>query len=141
MKHAKTKIGAAVVLSLILIMMTIPSFAIEHDIPFSFHLQLNHENSYLSDSSARYRETTNVSNTWKVQVSEQLHDSDQVANYWIAKKTSHAQVADDHRVKAKTGPHYYNARTTASKQWVVLAADNNNNVTSSVSGFWDEETN
>lgn len=141
MKRTKTKIGAVVVLALALVMMTIPSFAIEHDIPFEFHLQLNNENSYLSDGEARYRQTTNVSNTWKVHVTDQYFDDDMIANYWISKKTSHAQVSDAKRVKAGSGPHYYNARSTASQQWVVLSADNNNNRTSYVSGFWDEETN
>lgn len=142
MKLLKHKAAFVAALMAMLIVTAIPVFASDDNIPFRFHLQIGGANSYVSDSAARYRQTTNVSNPWKVKVTEQTGDSDGKATYWLAKKASsnHTQVSDAHNVYAGTGAHYYNARNTANETYIVLGADNNNNVASTVQGYWDEET-
>lgn len=142
MKLLKHKATFVATLMVMVIVTAIPVFASDDNIPFKFHLQLNGANSYVSDNAARYRQTTNISNPWKVQVTTQTGDTDNKATYWLAKKasSSHAQVSDAHNVERGSGAHYYNARNTANETWIVLGADNNNNVASMVEGFWDEET-
>lgn len=142
MNLLKSKLVLTAVLMLMLVATAIPAFASDDNIAFKFSLQANGANSYVSDSAARYRQTTNTSNPWKVKVTEQTGDSDYKATFWLAKKASsnHKQVSDAHNVIAGSGAHYYDARDTASETNVVLGADNNNNVASRVEGYWDEET-
>ena len=49
-------------------------------------------------------------------------------------------VSLTHDVKQGTGAHYYTATAAASRTYVRLAAENNNNAPCGVAGFWDEET-
>ena len=142
MKLLKNKVLMVGFLTMAIIATAIPAFADNDNIPFTFRLQTGGANSYVSDSAARYRQTTNTSNPWKVKVTEQTGDSDYTATYWIARtgEVGHPQVSDANNVKSGSGEHYYNARATASKVHVVLGADNNNNVASTVKGVWDEET-
>lgn len=142
MKLLKNKILMMGIIVIAVLATAIPAFASDDNIPFSFNLQAGGANSYLSDAAARYRQTTNTSNPWKVKVIEQRGDSDYTATYWLARtaEVGHPQVSDAHNVKSGTGAHYYNARATASKVDIVLGADNNNNVASFVKGVWDEET-
>lgn len=136
-KHNSILFIAAAVM---LVIMSIPVFASDDNIPYDFHLQTGGKNSYLSSSDARYRQTTNTSNPWKVNMTNIRGDSDGIATYWIARNADHVQVSDAHNVHAGTGAHYYNARSSANQTNVVLAADNNNNVAADVWGYWDEET-
>ena len=117
MNLLKNKLTIGAVLALLIFATAIPAFASDDNIGFQFRLQTGGANSYVSDTAARYRQTTNVSNPWKVIVTEQTGDSDGKATYWIAKKASsnHAQVSDAHNVKAGSGAHYYNARNTANE--------------------------
>lgn len=140
MKTRKRNFVAIITAVVMLVMMSIPVFATDNDIEYKFHLQTGGANSYLSPSEARYRQTTNTSNPWKVNMTDIRGDSDGIATYWIARNADHVQVSDAHNVHSGTGPHYYNARSSANQTTVVLAADNNNNVAADVWGLWDEET-
>ncbi len=140
MKTRKRNFVAIITATVMLVMISIPAFASDDNIPYRFHLQTGGANSYLSSSESRYRQTTNTSNPWKVNMTNIRDDSDGKATYWIARNADHIQVSDAHNVHAGTGAHYYNARSSANQTNVVLAADNNNNVAADVWGYWDEET-
>ena len=140
MKLLKNRLFLAGMMIFILIAMAAPVFAADHNYQYEFHLQVGGKNSYLSSSESKYRQTTNPSNPWKVNMSNIRDDSDGIATYWIARNADHVQVSDAHNVHAGTGAHYYNVRSSANQTTVVLAADNNNNVAARVWGYWDEET-
>lgn len=140
MKILKNKLLLAVIIVLTMIVTAVPVLAIEHDIPYSFHLR-GTENVYLPSDESRYRETVNTNNRWKVEMQHIFNDKDGVATYWIARNADHKQVSGAHDVHAGTGPHRYTAYSSASQTRVVLAADNNNDVPADVDGLWDEEVN
>ncbi len=140
MKILKNKLLLAAIIALTMIVTAIPVFAEPNNVPYSFHLR-GKENVYLPSGESRYRQTVNTNNRWKVEMEHIFNDKDGVATYWIARNADHQQVSGAHDVHAGTGPHLYSAYSSASQTWVVLAADNNNDVPADVDGVWDEEIN
>lgn len=141
MKILKNKLLLAAIIVLTMIVTAIPVFAVPHNIPYSFHLGLDGANSYLPSAEARYRETVNTNNCWKVRMDTIYNDPLGIATYWIARNADHQQVSKAHNVHAGTGSHLYPAYASASQTKVVLAADNENDVIADVEGVWDEENN
>ena len=141
MKTFRRKMLLTMLVVLTVIATAIPAFAIPHEIPYDFNLQTEGANSYLSSGEARYRETHNTSNTWMVNL-KTISKVDPYGNatFWLAKRVDHDQVSKAHTIYAGTGNWNYNAFAAASEQWIVLGADNNDNVACYVSGVWDEET-
>ena len=113
-------------------------FASNNNYGFSFRLKSGYRNSY---SKERYRQTGNQFNKWKVNLKYNSEGNGTKATFWLAKNNkSRTVVSLTHDVKQGTGVHYYTATAAASRTYVRLAAENNNNAPCGVAGFWDEET-
>ena len=113
----------------------------DNNYEYAFKLKANYANSY---SSARYRQTQNTANKWKVNLKNSTEGAGTKATFWLAKDNdSYTRVSATHDVKQGSGAHYYNAYEKASQTDVRLAAENNNDSpnTYQISGVWDEETN
>ena len=117
--------------------MTGSVFAVENDYGFSFKLKSGYANSY---SAKRYRQTTNENNKWKVDMQYNSEGKGCKATYWLAKNNdARTVVSNTHTIKQGSGAHYYKETAGASKTYVRLAAENNNDAACTVSGYWDEE--
>lgn len=139
-KTLKRKIGLICATFLLIMTMAVPAFAANNDIGYSYKIKAYHGNSYSYD---RYRQTTNIKNPWKVNMTYSSEGAGTVTTYWLTRTEGFAPASNTHNVKAGSGAHYYNATNIASKKRVCLGAENNNNTskTYQVSGYWDEETN
>ena len=106
---------------------------------FNFTIQPHQANTR---SGARYRQTTNVNNKWKVNMQSSGEGARTVTTYWL-ENASGTNVSPSLNVKQGNGSYYSAAYSNASKKNVYLTAQNNNYNSSRyrVSGFWDEETN
>ena len=116
------------------------AYASDDDNGYSFTIKAHHGNTY---SDGRYRQTTNTSNPWKVNMTYSSEGAGTIMTYWLAKfNSSHDVVSGTHDVKQGTGAHYFTAYSGANQTKVCLAAENNNDLPNSytVSGYWDEET-
>ncbi|MBB3908820.1 DUF2712 domain-containing protein [Anoxybacillus rupiensis] len=113
------------------------TYASDDNIGFNFELKPNYDNSY---SAARYRQTTNPNNKWKVNLTYSSEGVGTVATFWLDKAGT--RVSEWYNVKQGSGPHYYPAYSTANQSYVRLGAENNNYTSASytISGYWDEET-
>ncbi len=118
------------------------SKASNDNVDFNFSLKEHYGNS---TTAARYRQTTNVKNKWKVDLTYNAEGKGKIATFWLTTKKNGTTVVSDktHNVAQGSGAHYYDATSKASQRDVRLAAENNNdsNKTYVVSGYWDEETN
>ena len=126
--------------ALCMLMSPAVSKADEDNYYYEFKIKANYENSY---SAARYRQTTNTSNKWKVNLLNSTEGNETKTTFWLAKDSNNALASGTHDVAQGTGAHYYNAKANASQTDVKLGAENNNysSNTYTVSGYWDEETN
>lgn len=119
--------------------------ATDDNVSYSFNIKAKCQNTY---STGRYRQTTNTSNPWKVDLAYSGEGAGTITTFWLAKYNSNHTVVSvggvdgTHNVKQGTGAKYYLASKKASQTNVCLGAENNNNVdkTYEVSGYWDEET-
>ena len=107
--------------------------------PFGFTIKAYQGDTY---ASPRYRQTTNTSNKWKVNLKDSSEGREAVMTFWLAKDSNNAVASGLYNVAQGTGAHYYNAKSNASQTDVKLGAENNNYTanTYTVSGVWDEET-
>lgn len=120
---------------------TMTAWASDDNYGFSFSLKPHYANSYVAQ--ARYRQTTNTNNKWKVNLQYNEEGAGKIATFWLAKAEGKAAVSAAHDVAQGTGAHYYPAYSSASQTDVTLGAENNNDSpnTYKISGVWDEETN
>lgn len=128
-------------LAIICAMSAIPTFASNDNIGYSFSIKSSLQNTY---SDKRYRQTTDTSNKWKVNMAYSEEGVGTMTVYWLSLfNSTHERVSGTHSIKQGTGDHLYNATYKASQTDVCLSAENNNNSlnTYTVSGYWDEETN
>lgn len=112
--------------------------AADNNIPFKFHIQMLNANT---KSAARYRQTTNVNNPWKVNLRTSTEGAGTITNFWLEGKNN-SNVSKAIGVKQGSGAHYTPAYKTASKTNVKLTGENNNTTFQeyNVTGYWDEET-
>lgn len=107
---------------------------------FSFTMKAKQANSY--NAAARFRQTYNTNNEWKVNLKNNAEGGGTIAIFWIAKADGKAAASSKHSVAQGSGTHYYKANSKGNHTDVQLAAKNNNNTSKSykISGVWDEET-
>lgn len=113
--------------------------AYDNEVQFEFTIwpfQLN------SNSSSRYRSTTNIYNTWKVNLQTSTEGAGTYTRFWLEEDFNFANVSPSLDVRQGSGDHYYYTYSSASQEDVCLAAENNNygNTSYYVTGYWDEET-
>ena len=108
---------------------------------FSFTMKSKQANSY--NAAARYRQTSNPNNKWKVNLQNSAEGAGTISIFWIARADNKKAASNKYKVAQGTGAHYYNANNNGNQTDVQLAAKNNNNSSKSykISGVWDEETN
>lgn len=141
MKTKKRTMMLGLAAAMIIAMNASTVLAADDDIAYSYTIKANYGNTY---SDSRYRQTTNTSNKWKVNMTYSGEGEGTVTTYWLALFNENHDVGSaTHDVKQGSGAHYYKANSNASQKDVCLAAENNNNSTNTytVSGYWDEETN
>lgn len=140
-KNILKRIGTFVIAFTLIISSVVISKAANDNHEYAFNLKAHYGNSY---SAARYRQTTNTANKWKVNLVSSSEGKGKKATFWLAKDNkSKTIVSATHDVAQGTGAHYYKAKSKASKTDVKLGAENNNDSpnTYAISGYWDEETN
>ncbi len=108
------------------------------NIGYSFAIKANYGNSY---SAQRYRQTSDTSNQWKVNLNYSGEGTGTITTFWLDKAGT--PVSNTHGVAQGSGAHYYNAISSANESYVRLGAENNNLSanTYTASGYWDEEIN
>ena len=129
---------------LLLVIMTIaavwvPVYAADNDYGYEFDLKAGHVNAYTSREE--YRQTTDVYNHWKVDMSYHSRGSNAQATYWLAKASGKARVTDVLTTTPRVGAVYRSAWPAANQTTVCLGAENFKDETAHVTGYWDEETN
>lgn len=116
-------------------------FAGDDEFGFAFEIQPWYENSRVKDSEAKYRQTTNIYNQWKVALQSSDEGEKTITRFWME---NYAEKNVTAAISAKQGavPYYNPAYQSASKVTCYLTAENNNYLptTYSVAGIWDEET-
>lgn len=136
----KKRVGLILGMAMLAAMNVFPAFASDDNHGYTYVIKGNHANTY---STSRYRQTTNTSNPWKVNMTYSGEGKGTVTTYWLALYNSaHTLVSGTNNVKQGSGAHYYTATSQANQKDVCLGAENNNNSTNTytVSGYWDEET-
>lgn len=110
----------------------------DNDVKYHFNIGTYQSNSR---SSGRYRETTNTENKWKVKMTYTNEGEGTYTTYWLEHYNGD-NVSPAHTIRIADGTKYYSAWSSASKSTVYLTAENNNNnnITYTVKGYWDEET-
>lgn len=137
-KSKKLSIGVVVLVVMTSLIMASVAFASNDNYGYSFYLGSGHQNAY---SGARYRQTSNENNKWKVNLVYNSEGSGGKATFWLAKDNKNRTVVSyTHTIKQGSGAHYYGATAAASRTNVRLGGENNNSNPCSVSGYWDEET-
>lgn len=108
----------------------------ENKFPYSFNIKSYYGNTY---SGSNYRQTTSLSNYWMVDLQSSTEGDGTYTTFWLDKSST--RVSEAYNVKQGSGRHLYKAYSTANKNDVRLAAENNNYSanTYSVTGKWDEE--
>ncbi|HAE62304.1 MAG TPA: hypothetical protein DCG38_08245 [Eubacteriaceae bacterium] len=137
MKKKAYALVASIMILVVFISSTI--FAGNDNAGFSFQIQPFQLNIH---STERYRSTTNIYNTWKVNLVYSGEGSGTYTRFWLEEYPKDNNVSPTLDVKQGSGAHYYYAYSSASQTDVWLTAENNNfgNTTYQVSGYWDEET-
>lgn len=118
----------------------IPAYASDDNIDYAFTVKAYYGNSFSTES--RYRQTTDPSNQWKVNLESSTEGTGTIMTFWLEKASDHTSVSLTKNVAQGSGDHYYWADTAASETDVYLGCENNNytSQTYTVSGHWDEET-
>ncbi|AUI79007.1 DUF2712 domain-containing protein [Lactiplantibacillus pentosus] len=141
MKALKLKAVAICLLSIVTFGAVGANTALASNDNWGFHFSIQPHQAN-TRSGARYRQTTNVNNKWKVNMQSSGEGARTVTTYWL-ENAGGTNVSPSMNVKQGNGSYYSSAYSNASKKNVYLTAQNNNYNGSrySVSGFWDEETN
>ena len=110
-------------------------------IDYSITVGSYHINGRIKKEDARYRQTTNVNNPWKVRLDESSEGNGTITTFWL-ENSNEKNVSKSQDVKQGKGFHYDNPNATANQTTVYLTAQNNNYDAHAytVSGKWDEET-
>ena len=121
--------------------MGVNAFATDDNYSFAFMIKPYHANSRVESSGARYRETTDPKNMWKVGLRKSGEGSGTITNFWL-EVYDETNVSGDISAKQGTKNYYKAAYETASQKNVYLTAENNgyDSIRYNVSGVWDEET-
>lgn len=120
------------------------SQATDDNVPFSFTVSINGKPSHFSKS--RFRQTTNVRNSWKVQMdsSTEVKNVRSVTKFYLGvqNKPYNAQGSAMYNVILRDAASYFPAYSNASAKNVYLYArdDTTTNKNYDVVGYWDEET-
>lgn len=137
-KNKKLSIYTIILATVIILVMASVAFASNDNYGYTFQLGPHYKNSY---SGARYRQTSNENNKWKVNLVYNSEGAGGKATFWLAKDNKNRTVVSyTHTIKQGSGAHYYGATAAASRTNVRLGAENNNSSSCVVSGYWDEET-
>jgi Protein of unknown function (DUF2712) len=141
-KEAKIKIaslGLALGIAAGVIVPASISYATDDDIGYTFTIQGWQQNT---SGTARYRETSDTTNAWKVRVTNSTESGgDTYTRFWLQNRDSGSNVSASMNVMEDKGYYYNNPYSSANKSWVRLTAENNNynNDVFDVTGHWDEE--
>ena len=138
MTTLKKRAFALCFIVLTVLSISLPVFASDDNIGYSFDLDAGYLNSY---STGRYRQTTNLENQWKVKMTYHSRSTTGKATYWLARSGDKERVSNTVDVKCGTSAKYRDAWSGASQATVCLGCENYLNQTAEVSGYWDEETN
>lgn len=115
----------------------------DDNIGFSFDIKPYYRNTRVNDSQARYRQTTDPNNMWKVglRTSTEYGGKGTITNFWL-EDYNETNVSDDISAVQGSKVYYKVAYNKAAKKNVYLTAENNgyDSVTYHVTGVWDEET-
>ena len=109
--------------------MGVNAFATDDNYSFAFMIKPYHANSRVESSGARYRETTDPKNMWKVGLRKSGEGAGTITNFWL-EVYDETNVSGD--ISAKQG----------TKNYYKAAYENNgyDSIRYNVSGVWDEET-
>ncbi|MEG0909554.1 MAG: DUF2712 domain-containing protein [Bacilli bacterium] len=141
-RSIRTLLSCAIV-SIIISSFSIPAFAYVNDnLGYNFTIKPYCENSYLEP--ARFRETYDNNNSWKVQLSYSGEGNGTVTTFWLEKANTGTKSPASRYYDIQQGhaPYYKPAWDNADYTYVKLAAENNNSIALqyTASGIWDEET-
>lgn len=141
-KSIKTFLSCAIV-SIIISSLSIPAFAYVNDsLGYSFTIKPYLGNTYLEE--ARFRETYNNNNAWKVQLSYSGEGNGTITRFWLEKANTgtSSPASEYYLIQQGHAPYYKPATNVGDHTDVKLAAENNTSTALSytASGVWDEET-
>lgn len=96
----------------------------------------------MTDANARYRQTKDPNNPWKVCLESSGEGKGSITTFWLEIKSG-KNVSTGVNVKQGDPAKYSAAYNDANAVTVYLTGQNNNysSAVYNVSGFWDEETN
>lgn len=117
----------------------VETYAYSNDnIPFHLNIREHKQNSR---TTGRYRTTTNVNNKWKVKMTKSYEGPGTYTNFWLELYNG-KNVSDVVKTRVEDGARYSPAYSSVSQATVYLTSENNNDndVTYTVEGYWDEET-
>lgn len=112
----------------------------DDDIPFTGTVKTYWQNTL---TEARYRQTLNCNNTWKVNMTYTEEAGGKgVTDFWIEIESNGKNVSDTYSQSVADGEIYHIADSGAAEKYVCLAMENNNYSSNSykIKGVWDEET-
>lgn len=111
-----------------------------NNIGFSFRIQGSVDNA--QETKKRFRDTTDPSNSWKVQMVTSGEGKGTITNFWL-ETTNGRSASSEFSIKQGDVARYMKANKRGNHTNVLLTAENNNffsTKTYNVSGYWDEET-
>lgn len=112
----------------------------DNNIGFSFRIQGSVDNAQAPKSE--FRNTSDNSNSWKVQMSKSGEGQHTITNFWIVNKNGRS-ASSEYSIKQEDSARYKRANDNGDHINVYLTAENNNFMSSktyTVTGYWDEET-
>jgi hypothetical protein len=112
----------------------------DNNIGFSFRIQGSVDNAQAPKSE--FRNTSDNSNSWKVQMSKSGEGQHTITNFWIVNKNGRS-ASSEYSIKQGDSARYKRANDNGDHINVYLTAENNNFMSSktyTVTGYWDEET-
>lgn len=117
------------------------SASVENDYDFIFTIKPYQYNSRIDSFEAKYRNTPDPENMWKVGLRKSGEGEGTITCFWL-EIFDETNVSDAIKAKQGTKTYYKEAYKSASEKKVYLTAENNNYNSDrySVSGVWDEET-
>lgn len=118
------------------------SAALNDNYYYMYTIKANYGNSYYW---TKYRQTTNPSNPWKVQMTYSGEGNGTYTTYWLTTFNGAYvgyQASNTVTVRQGSAAVYTVAWPIASQKDVSLSAENNNysGYSYNVEGYWDEET-
>jgi hypothetical protein len=139
-KLKRSTLAAVLMMSVVLICTIIPTFASNDNHQFEFDLVPGSNEKY---APARYRQTSNSANKWKVNFKKSGEGDGTCTKFRLVKHTNKAVKTDAKFIYSGTGAHYYNAMASLNQTDVTLSAQDDENTGSvyHASGVWDEEIN